>query len=241
MSRLSVIRTNAASGPRRPGRMLPGKGGGFTLMEVMVSTAVTSVVVSAMLIGSMSLHRALHVTETYTGAYSDQRRLTDYISRDIRRAVGVAVTDGAGARSEVAGSPATVNIADRATLILTLPAYYRSDVRTDASYGTALEVVGNEKGLDYGTPDGIAPPVEIAFRKIFCAKEGCVCFVRQEAGKDEVIVRHAENLFVQIAIEAGTQSAAIKTWYRSSQIGPAPLVTTFDRMLLRNPPLTYRP
>ena len=95
--------------------------------------------------------------------------------------------------------------------------------------------------LDYGTPEGLSPPIEVSFRRAFYGKENCICFVRREAGKDEVIVRHAENLFVQVSIAASAQSSGIKTWFRSSDIGPVPLVSTYDRLLLRNPHLTYRP
>lgn len=213
----------------------------FTLLEVMVSVGASVIVVGALLLSSMSLQRALHSSKTYADAYSDQRRLTDYIGRDLRRAVAVAITDGDGMRSEAAGVPATVIIGDRATLILTLPAYYRSNMRGDPDYEVPLEVVANEQRLDYGTPEGLAAPVQASFRKIFFGKENCVCFVREEAGTQEVIVRHAENLFVQVTIAAGAQASSIKTWFRSSALGPAPLVSTYDRLLLRNPPLTYRP
>jgi len=214
---------------------------GFTMAEMMVSLGASVIVIGALLLSAVSLRRALNSNRIYAEAYSDQRRLTDYIGRDLRRAVAVAFTDSDGVRTEVAGNPATVLIADRATLIVTLPAYYRSNARTDANYEAPLEVVAKEQRLDYGTPDGLAPPVEVSFRKIFYGREGCVCFVRQEAGAEEVIVRNAESLFVQVSVAASAQESSIKTWFRSSQLGPAPLVSTYDRLLLRNPPLTYRP
>ncbi|MEO6786945.1 MAG: hypothetical protein ABI318_12505 [Chthoniobacteraceae bacterium] len=216
-------------------------GSAFTLMEMMVSVAATALVIGALLLSSISLNRALHSSAVYSDAYSDQRRVTDYIGRDLRRAVFLAVTDSAGVRTDVAGTAAEVIIGDRATLIVTIPAYYRSDARNDPNYDAALDVVADAQRLDYGTSDGLAPPLEISFRKVFFRREKCVCFVRQEAGSDEVIVRHAENLYVQVSIAANGQTGGIKTWFRSSDIGPAPLVSTYDRLLLRNPPLTYRP
>ena len=213
----------------------------FTIMEVMVSLGVSAGIIGALLLSSMSLHQVLHSSQIYSDAYSDQRRVTDYIGRDLRRAVGLAVTDSAGVRTEVAGVPSTVIIVDHATLIVTLPAYYRSDTRNDPNYEAALDVVADAQRLDYGTANGLAPPVEVSFRRAFYAKENCVCFVRREAGKDEVIVRHAETLFVQVSIAASAQSSGIRTWFRSSDLGPAPLVSTHDRLLLRNPPLSYRP
>jgi hypothetical protein len=213
----------------------------FTLMEMMISLGASAAIIGALLVGAMSLHRALHSSRVYADAYSDQRRVTDYIARDLRRGVGLAVTDSAGARTDVEETPASVIIGDASTLIVTLPAYYRSNSREDANYVAPLEVVGDTQRLDYGTSGGLAPLVEASFRKVFSRRENCVCFIRQEAGRDEVIVRHAENLFVQVSIAANAQTVGIKTWFRSAEIGPAPLVSTFDRLLLRNPPLTYRP
>lgn len=211
------------------------------MMELMVSMGISTAVIGALLLSSMGMQRSLNSNKIYADAYSDQRRATDYIARDLRRAVGIAVTDSAGTRTEVAGMAATVLIADRASLIVTLPAYYRGDAREDANYDTALDVVADSRRLDYGTPAGLSPPVEVSFRKIFYGKEQCVCFVRQEAGHDEVIVRHAENLYVQVSIAADGQTGTMKTWFRSTALGPAPLVSTYDRLLLRNPPLDYRP
>jgi len=37
------------------------------------------------------------------------------------------------------------------------------------------------------------------------------------------------------------QTGAIKTWFRNPTLGPSPLVSTYDRVLLRNPPLKYQP
>ena len=214
---------------------------GFTMLEVMVSLGLSGAVIGMLLASAMALNRALNSSKIYADAYSDQRRVTDYIARDLRRGIGLAVTDSSGVRTEVAGTPATVLIADRGTLIITLPAYYRSNGREDPSYEVPLEVVAGLQRLDYGTSAGVSPPVEVSYRRIFFGKENCVCFLRQEAGKEEVIVRHAENLFVEVSVAEDAQTSGIKTWFRSSALGPAPLVSTYDRLLLRNPPLNYRP
>lgn len=71
--------------------------------------------------------------------------------------------------------------------------------------------------------------------------QNCVCFVRQEAGVDDVIVRGAENLFVEVNVLQGAQTATIKSWFQAPYSRVAPLVTTYDRLMLRNPPLDARP
>ncbi len=221
----------------------PGRGRirGYTIMELMISLGASAAVVGALLLSSVSLNRALHSSRVYSEAYSDQRRVTDYISRDLRRAVGLAVTDSSGARLGAGDASLSVLVDGRASLILTLPAYYRSNARSDSGYDDPLDVVADATRLDYGTAAGLAPPVEVTYRRMFSAQEKCVCFVRQEAGVDEVIVRKADNLFVQVDLSSDAQSGSIKTWFRSNELGPTPLVSTFDRLLLRNPPLNYKP
>lgn len=214
----------------------------FTLVEVMVSLAASVGVLGALLVSSMSLQKTLHHSETSATAYSDQHRLTDYIGRDLRRAVGLAFTDAAGFRSAVSRAAVDITIADRATLIISLPAYYRSNLRYDAQYDAPLEVVGTAERLDYGTStDGQAPPVEVSYRRLFYSPANCVCYLRQEAGADEVIVRDAETLSAQVLVEEGAQTIGIKTWTRSRVLGLGKPIYTFDRLLMRNPPLDFRP
>ena len=213
----------------------------FTLVEVMVSMSASIIVLATLIVGSMTLQKSLHITEKSAEAYSDQRRLTDYLSRDLRRAVSIAKTDGAGLRSEVEGSGGTIAIDNLASLILKLPAYYQSNTSSEAGYEAPLEVIGDMRRLDYGGPNGLASPVEITFRKVFHAKERSICFVRQEAGSEEVIVRHAQAFGVEIQINPGAHTCSIKTTYQSPQRRTAPLVTTHDGLLLRNPRLDYRP
>lgn len=210
----------------------------FTLAELMVSLAASAIVVGAMVTSAFSLRRGLHSNEVYAGAYADQRRLTDYIGRDLRRAIAISYTNEAGVTQAMGGEPITVTIADRASLVLTLPAYYRSTIRTEDA---PLEVVTDGDHVDYGSSAGAAAPVEVRFRKVFSGNQGCVCFVRMEAGQEEIVVRNADNLAAQVTVAADAQSAKIQTWFHSTELGPHPLVTTFDHPLLRNAPLTYRP
>jgi hypothetical protein len=226
--------------PRRQSLARKLRRAAFSLTEVTVSLSISAVVLGMLMVGAISMRRGLHSNQTYTEAYSDQRRITDYLGRDLRRAVGLAYTDEAGQRVE-ATSPASVIISERATLVLTLPGYYRSDDRGRDDYDAPLEVVSGENRLDYGTSEGLAPTVEVVYRKLKVAGEDSVCYVREEGGREEVIIRRAEQLFVQVDVGAKGHSGNIKTWFRSRDLGPAPLVSTHDQLLLRNPPLGYRP
>ena len=151
----------------------------------------------------------------------------------------MAATDAAGVRTTVTAG--TVTISGPATLILSLPGYYRSNVKNTADFDQALDVVGTQERLDYGTATSLADPVEVSFRKVFVPAQNCECYVRQEAGVDDIIVRAAENLFVEVNVLQGAQTATIKSWFHAPYSRAAPLVTTYDRLLLRNPPLDAHP
>lgn len=212
---------------------------GFTLMEMIVAMAASSIILGGLMLSSLAMQKSLTGSEKYAVAYSDQRRLIDFVGRDLRRCIGVAATDGAGVRSTV--TTGAITIADSATLILTLPGYYRSNVKDTADFDQALDVVGTDERLDYGTDTALAEPVEVSFRKVFVPAQNCVCFVRREAGVDDIIVRGGEKLFIEIQVLQGAQTATIKSWFRAPYSRNAPLVTTYDRLLLRNPPLDTPP
>jgi hypothetical protein len=212
---------------------------GFTLVEMMASMAASVIVIGGLLISSISVQKVLNGSDKYATAYSDQRRLIDYISRDLRRAVVIEATDLSGTRSPV-GEGAVV-IQDRASLILGLPGYYQNNQKGGAGFQEPMEVMGTEQRLDYGTSAGLAGTVDVTFRRVVLRAEGGVCYVREEGGLQEVIVREAENLSVEVRVSAEARSASITASFRGTYRGATPLISTFDRVLLRNPALDLRP
>lgn len=205
----------------------------FTIAELIISMAASMLIVVALLAGSVSLQRSLHASELYGSSQADQRRLIDYVARDLRRAVAIAATDAAGAPSEVTGGMASVT--ERAALLLTLPGYYKSDVPANADFDQPLPVITANDGVSYGTTaTGPAPGVAVSYRKVFVAEEGCVCFVRQEADAQHIIVRGADELALRITIGPDGKSAVIEAWFRAPSSGARPLVSTCDQVMLRN-------
>ncbi len=205
---------------------------GFSLPEMTVSMAASVIILGALLLSSLSIQKSLHGSEVYAGSYSDQRRVIDYLGRDLRRAVGVAATDAAGAPQPLIDR--TVDVSERATIVLTLPGYYKSNAPAAGDFDEALPVVVAQNRPTYGTPSGAAPTVEVTYRKVYISRERCVCFVRREAGTDDVIVRPAEDLFLQVSLGRDGRTGLVKVWFRSAFSGPRPLVSTFDELMLRN-------
>ncbi len=81
---------------------------GYTLIEMLMATGVTGLVLGGLTAGSVALQRSLAATVDYSIAQNDQARISDYLAVDMRRALDVA-PDGTGG------------------VTMTLPSFYNAD------------------------------------------------------------------------------------------------------------------
>lgn len=65
---------------------------GFTLAEVMIASALTSIVLGGLMTASMAIQRSLSANDQLSRAQSDILRVADYMSRDIRNSTSVNTT-----------------------------------------------------------------------------------------------------------------------------------------------------
>jgi len=65
----------------------------FTIAEMAVALATSSVVLGATLTSSTSLQKSFNAIDTYFGTHMQQIRIVDYLSRDVKR--GLIVTTSA--------------------------------------------------------------------------------------------------------------------------------------------------
>jgi hypothetical protein len=77
----------------------------FTIAEMAVALAASSVVLGATLTSSTSLQKSFNAVDSYFGTHMQQIRIVDYLSRDVKR--GLIVTASA----------------DRQTVTVTIPNY----------------------------------------------------------------------------------------------------------------------
>jgi hypothetical protein len=194
--------------------------------------AASVVIIGGLLLGSIGLHKTLHENYVFTTRYSDQRRLIDCLSRDLRRAVFTAATDPSGLPTPVIGK--TVTVDESGSLIFTMPGYYRSNVPTETDYDQAYSVIATEEGVEYGDASGSAPAVNVWMKKMYVPEEGCVCFVRKEGETTQVIVRDAATLSISAQFAADGKSCEIAARFVSPVRGHEEFITTFDHVLLRN-------
>jgi prepilin-type N-terminal cleavage/methylation domain-containing protein len=112
---------------------------GFTLIELMMSAAVSAFVIAALFVAAITMQKSFAATEDYSVSKCDQMRLTDFIALDLRRAL--TVTPGS----------------DGVTLLtITIPDYYdgQGQPRTPTIAGQTV---------NYGDP---ANPVQVSYKKI---------------------------------------------------------------------------
>ena len=64
----------------------------FTLVEFMVAAGASSLILIALVLGSVSLQRSYRGGDQYANAQNSQLRVMDYLTRDLRRAQSVSVT-----------------------------------------------------------------------------------------------------------------------------------------------------
>jgi hypothetical protein len=69
-------------------------------MEALISASIGSIVMAGLMMGTVALSRAFRAVEDYSDGTIDQARTLDYIARDVRRALSLAVT----------ASPATLTV-----------------------------------------------------------------------------------------------------------------------------------
>jgi hypothetical protein len=206
----------------------------FTIAEMMIAIIGSMIVLGALLLSSTQLQRALYSSERYAAKQTEQRRMIDYLGRDLRRAIGLSCTTTAGGTAGTRLAGATITVEKGTALLMTLPGYYQSQSPDDPTYDEALPVVVANNYVDYGSTGGPVEGVRVLFRKVFLAAERCECFVRVEEEVQTVIVRNAENLHLQVGVSPDGRTCTIDVTFNPSTRGLVARVSTRDQILMRN-------
>jgi len=112
----------------------------FTLVELLIASAVAALAVAAVLAGAIAMQRSFVAAEDFAVAKTDQARLSDYITLDLRRALSVTVGNGDG----------------NPIVTMQIPDYYDPD-------GLPRTPTISNYVADYGDP---AQPVTVVYRKV---------------------------------------------------------------------------
>ncbi|HEX8280592.1 MAG TPA: hypothetical protein VF551_04385, partial [Chthoniobacterales bacterium] len=93
----------------------------FTVAEMMVVVAMTTVLLGATITASISLQKSLAAADKFFGTHIQQIRIIDYLSRDVKRATAVSTST------------------DRTTVTCTVPKYIVEAGDSEVAAGTASE------------------------------------------------------------------------------------------------------
>jgi hypothetical protein len=103
---------------------------GFTLVEMMTSVACGSLILAALMAGSVALQRSFAAVEGYSTTEGNQLRVLDYVAMDCRRALSATVASN--------------------TLTLTVPQYYKPNGTDFApAFNSATNAVQYNGGATY--------------------------------------------------------------------------------------------
>src|SRR3954447_10877236 len=94
---------------------------GFTMAEMMIAMAGSAIIIGALMFSSLGLQRAFRASELYAAAQADQRRLLDYLTRDLRRSVGIATSNSVSGVDAAKVEEKPVSVENGMGLLLTLP------------------------------------------------------------------------------------------------------------------------
>jgi prepilin-type N-terminal cleavage/methylation domain-containing protein len=120
----------------RNGRPIIKKNRAFTLVEVLVATAVASLILAAIATGAIACQKVFAAADGGLKASADQLRIMDYIDRDVRQALTVVVSNSGQ------------------TLTLTVPSYLDSTTGLPVipTIVPSKDTNGTPNGtVDYGT------------------------------------------------------------------------------------------
>ena len=91
------------------------KWSGFTLLEILIASSITSLVLGGLFLGANALLRTFRASEYQVTKLSEQLRFLDYLALDLRRAITVDLHKS---------SPSLV---DPDIIDVTIPDYYTTD------------------------------------------------------------------------------------------------------------------
>ncbi len=182
---------------------------GFTLVEMLMTLASSSIVLAAVLVGGVALQRSFAAVEGYSIAEGDQLRVEDYIAMDCRRAL-------------------TASVDAFNTLTLTIPNYY--DANNDKPKWSNAHAVAptftSNGAIQYG-----AGTTTIKYYA------SAANFIREVNGTQNVIARNVASFTVSSQDLTSSVSCSITFSPAFTSLpGPGPIAgtTVYCNTFLRN-------
>jgi Tfp pilus assembly protein FimT len=185
------------------------KNSAFTLIEMLMTMAGSSVVLTAMVVGGVALMRSFAAVEGYSFSDGDQLRVSDYIALDVRRAL-------------------TASVDANNVLTVTIPNYYDANNSNPKwSNAHALNPTFDSDGaIKYG-----ASTTTIRYYKLSSS------FIREVNGTANTIATNVSSF--QVTSQDLTSSVSCSITFSpkfTTPVGPDPVAgtTLYSNTFLRN-------
>jgi hypothetical protein len=182
----------------------------FSLVEVLVTSASSSILLASLVLGGIALQRSFAAVEGYSMAGGDQLRVSDYIALDVRRALTASVDN------------------TNKVLTVTLPNYYdanNDNPKWSNAHPVAPSFAANG-AIQYG--GGVTT---IQYYKLASN------FVRSVNGTAKIIARNVSSFTVNPQDLTSSVSCSITFSPRFTYLpGPGPIngTTVYSNTFLRN-------
>jgi len=173
----------------------------FTISELLMGIAISSVVLAVTLSSAVALQRSLAAVDNYSLNHMHQIRIVDYLARDVRR--GLAVTSSF----------------DRQTVVVKIPKYIIQAGDADANaanIGTPRQPVRStvNSEINYGPPGGSqvgTVEYSVAGTAITRTEDGVVTTIASSTDSlvpDTVNITLADTLYTSTAVKFKPLSVA---------------------------------
>jgi Tfp pilus assembly protein FimT len=184
-------------------------GRAFTLVEMLMTIASSSIVLASLIIGGVALQRSFAAMEGYSIAQGDQLRVSDYIAMDVRRAL-------------------TASVDNNNVLIVTIPNYY--DANNDnpkwANAHAVAPSFGANGAIQYGAGAATIKYYQLASN-----------FIREVNGTVNIIARNVSSFTVSpqdLTSSVGCSITFAPTFTYLPGPGPVSGTTVYSNTFLRN-------
>jgi prepilin-type N-terminal cleavage/methylation domain-containing protein len=188
--------------------------GGFTLTEMMIAMAASSVILGTTLTSSTSLQKSFNAVDNYFGTHMQQIRIVDYLSRDVKR--GLIVTTSA----------------DLQTVTITVPKYTIEQGDPEAIINPALIGTPRTPTMTY-TPSGWQVNYGNATSTVVYSISG-LSILRTENGTVTTIASSTDQL-----VPITTDVELANTEYAKTSITFRPMFTSGGQTMSRTGTTVY--
>lgn len=136
-----------------------GRPAAFTLLELLLGMTIAAIALAGLATATISLQRSFGAANYQMTAQNDQLRVLDYLSRDLRTATAVTISDAGGRLSATlpASDPNVINLQLGTALTSVLGGQLNTaNPQTVSYYVEGGELIRNLNGVETDLADTVA-------------------------------------------------------------------------------------